>query len=302
MDALTHTRLAAASRRRSRLAGAGYEDILLAAPGLMILAVFVLVPVVSVFFISLTNWPIIGTPRFVGLANFARLVSDEVFRAAARNTLTYTFLLVPAITAASFGTALLLNTRLRQAPALKAIYVLPLVAGIVVTSNIWKGILTSFGPLNQLLESLRLPPVNFFSTQLAIGSVSFTLLWRNFGYYALFFLAGLKGIDREIYDAAQVDGSVGWNTFRHITWPLLRPVTLLVVVLNTIGAFQIFAAVYILTAGGPANSTISLLNYIYDSGWRFFRMGYAAAQAVIFFLILFTLSWMQRRYLGSETV
>ena len=295
-------RLAAASRRRSKRVRTGYEDILLAAPALMILIVFVLVPVVSVFFISLTNWPIVGTPRFVGLANFARLVSDEVFRAAARNTLTYTFLLVPAITAASFATALLLNTRLRQSSALKAIYVLPLVAGIVVTSNIWKGILTSFGPLNQLLESLRLPPVNFFSTQLAIGSVSFTLLWRNFGYYALFFLAGLKGIDREIYDAAQVDGSVGWNTFRHITWPLLRPVTLLVVVLNTIGAFQIFAAVYILTAGGPANSTISLLNYIYDSGWRFFRMGYAAAQAVIFFLILFTLSWFQRRHLGSETV
>lgn len=274
--------------------------MLLVTPALGFLLIFVAGPIAAVFAISLTRWPIIGAPSVVGLANFQRLLADEVFWIAMRNTLLYAAILVPGITALSLGVALLLHAGISGDRALKPIYVLPVVAGIVVTSNIWKGLLGAFGPINQLLTDARLPQVSFFSSSLALLSVCLTLVWRNVGYYALFFLAGLAGIDPELYDAAAMDGAGAVQSFRHITLPLLRPIVLLVTILLTIGSFQIFTVVYILTGGGPAYATVSVLNYIYETGWRDFSMGYAAAQAAVFFVILLALSLTQRRVAGEE--
>ena len=276
-------------------------DIGLLGPALVILVIFVAGPILSLFGISLTRWTIIGTPEWIGIRNFQRMADDGVFLIALRNTLVYSVILVPIITAFSLGLAVFLNAGMRGSTAFKAIFVVPIVAGIVITSNIWKGMLTAFGPVNQLLDRVGLDTVNFFGPELAVATVSGTLVWRNAGYYALFFLAGMQSIDRSLYDAAAVDGARGREVFRHITWPLLMPITLLVVVLTTIGSFQIFSAVYILTGGGPANASLPLLNYIYDTGWRHFEMGYAAAQALVFFVLLFCLSLGQRWLLrGGE--
>jgi ABC-type sugar transport system permease subunit len=274
--------------------------VFLVTPALGFLLVFVVGPIIAVFGISLTRWPIIGTPSFVGLANFQRLLGDGVFWVAMRNTLLYAAILVPGITALSLALALLLHAGVPGDRVLKPIYVLPVVAGIVVTSNIWKGLLGAFGPINQLLAKVGLPQVSFFSFSLALISVCTTLVWRNVGYYALFFLAGLASIDPELYDAAAMDGAGAIQSFRHITLPLLRPIVLLVTILLTIGSFQIFTVVYILTGGGPAYATISVLNYIYETGWRDFSMGYAAAQAAVFFVILLALSLTQWRVEGEE--
>ncbi|NPV54781.1 MAG: sugar ABC transporter permease [Firmicutes bacterium] len=277
------------------------EEILLLLPPALLLTVFVVVPILAVFGISFTEWPIIGVPKFLGVQNYSHLLQDNIFRISMRNTLYYTIILVPSITLLSLGLASMLNAAFPGSNIFKTIYVIPIVAGIVVTSNIWKGLLTTFGPVNQLLTGIGLSPVNFFSPTLAIWSVSLSLLWRNIGYYTIFFLAGMKSIPAEVYDAAAIDGSTGLHTFLKITLPLLKPITLLVVILNTIGSFQIFTVVYIMTGGGPANATISLLNYIYDTGWKFFRMGYASSQAVIFFGVLLLLSIIQKRYIGGET-
>lgn len=289
-------------RRKRSFLNQHVSNLLLLLPALLILVIFVLLPILSLLPISLTNWSIIGQPDWVGLRNFQRLLSDSVFIRTIKNTLTYTVILVPAITAASLGVALILDTNLRAMEVLKAIFLIPLIAGIVITSNIWKGLLTTFGPVNQVLDSIGIDPINFFGVNTAIITVSATLIWRNFGFYALFYLAGLRSIDPEIKDAAKIDGAKGWAMFCHITWPLLRPITLLVVILNTIGSFEIFTAVYILTAGGPANASLPILNYIYDTGWRNFQMGYAAAQAMVFFVILFTLSVLQRKLIRGERV
>lgn len=286
-------------RRRSFLSRHG-SDIALLLPALTILVVFVLLPILSLLPISLTNWSIIGQPQWVGTRNFERLLGDRIFHTTIRNTLVYSAILVPSITAASLAVALVLNSNLRAMNLLRALFLIPLIAGIVITSNIWKGLLTTFGPVNQVLGMLGVDAINFFGLNTAVLAVSATLIWRNFGYYALFYLAGLRSIDPSIIDAASIDGARGWTLFRFITWPLLLPITLLVVILNTIGSFEIFTAVYILTGGGPANASLPILNYIYDTGWRSFQMGYAAAQALVFFLILFALSALQRRLIRGE--
>jgi multiple sugar transport system permease protein len=286
-------------RRRSFLSRHG-SDVVLLLPALTILAVFVLLPILSLVPISLTNWSIIGQPQWVGVRNFERLLGDSVFLTTVRNTLVYSAILVPSITAASLGVALILNSNVRAMSVLRALFLIPLIAGIVITSNIWKGLLTTFGPANQILGMLGVEPINFFGLSTAVLSVSATLIWRNFGYYALFYLAGLRSIDPAIIDAAAIDGARGWTLFRFITWPLLLPITLLVVILNTIGSFEIFTAVYVLTGGGPANASLPILNYIYDTGWRSFQMGYAASQALVFFVILFALSALQRRLIRGE--
>ena len=291
--------LAGRARRRSFLSRHG-SDLVLLLPALLVLATFVLLPILSLLPISLTNWSIIGAPQWVGSRNFQRLLSDSVFLTTVRNTLVYSAILVPSITAASLGVALVLNTNLRAMNVLRALFLIPLIAGIVITSNIWKGLLTTFGPVNQVLGALGFETINFFGVNTAVLAVSATLIWRNFGYYALFYLAGLRSIEPSIIDAAAIDGARGWTLFRFITWPLLLPITLLVVILNTIGSFEIFTAVYILTGGGPANASLPILNYIYDTGWRSFQMGYAAAQALVFFLILFALSALQRRLIRGE--
>ena len=291
--------VAVGPRRRSFLSRHG-SDIALLLPALTILAVFVLLPILSLLPISLTNWSIIGQPEWVGTRNFERLLGDRVFHTTIRNTLVYSAILVPTITAASLAVALVLNTNLRAMNLLRALFLIPLIAGIVITSNIWKGLLTTFGPVNQVMGAFGFDAINFFGLNTAVLSVSATLIWRNFGYYALFYLAGLRSIDPSIIDAAAIDGARGWTLFRFITWPLLLPITLLVVILNTIGSFEIFTAVYILTGGGPANASLPILNYIYDTGWRSFQMGYAAAQALVFFLILFALSALQRRLIRGE--
>jgi multiple sugar transport system permease protein len=275
-------------------------DILLLTPAVVLLLTFVVIPIVSVSFISFSDWPIIGVPEFIGMGNYSRLIGDRVFWLSLRNTLVYALLLVPIGTVLSFAVAILLHMPFRGQSTFKAVFVVPLIAGIVVTSNIWKGLLTTFGPVNEILNQLGINRINFFSVELSIYSVVVSLLWRNFGYYALFFIAGLKSIDGEIYDSASVDGCTGWKAFRFITWPLMRHVTFLVLILSTIGAFQIFAVVHIMTGGGPANASISLLNYIYQNGWRFFRMGYAASMAVVFFFVLLSLSLVQRSIIGRE--
>jgi len=283
---MTSSRLAAIQKYR--------VDIVLALPGLLLLTLFLVAPIMAMFTISFTRWPIIGSPTFVGLKNYYRLFQDEIFLKALKNTLFYALITVPSITSFSFLLALLLRSITRAREFFKAIYVFPMVVTLVSTAAIWKGMYLPFGPLNQLLVRLGFNPVEFLSVGLVIPSLCLVLIWRDIGYYSLFFLAGLEEIPNEVLEAATVDGASALQRFRYIIWPMMKPVTLLVCVLVTIGSFMIFTLVYVITGGGPAYSSQALLNYIYDVGWREFRMGYAAASAVIYFFILFALNMFER--------
>jgi len=277
-----------------------YVDFVLALPGLLFLTTFFVAPIIAMFIVSFTRWPIIGNPTFVGIRNYYRLFSDEFFLKALKNTLYYTLILVPSIISFSFLLALLLRNITRGKEFFKAIYLFPMVVTLTSTAAIWKGLYLPFGPLNQLLVKLGLRPIEFLSVELVIPSLCLVLIWRDIGYYALYFLAGLEEIPPEILEAATIDGAGAFHRFRYIVLPIMKPVTLLVSVLVTIGSFMIFTLVYVITAGGPAYSSQALLNYIYDTGWKEFRMGYAAAAAMIYFIILFALSMAQKLVIKHE--
>jgi ABC-type sugar transport system permease subunit len=277
-----------------------YLDITLAFPGLFLLITFFVAPAVAIFIVSFTKWPIIGSPTFVGLKNYSKLFTDEFFLRALKNTLYYTLILVPSITALSFVTALLLRNITRGREFFKAIYIFPMVVTLTSTAAIWKGLFLPYGPLNQILVKLGLNPIDFLSVELVIPSLCLVLIWRDIGYYALFFLAGLESIPPEVLEAATVDGAGPLHRFRYIIVPLMKPIIILVSILTTIGSFMIFTLVYVITGGGPVYSSQALLNYIYDVGWKEFRMGYAAATAVVYFIILFLLSMIQRLVIERE--
>jgi multiple sugar transport system permease protein len=277
-----------------------YLDITLAFPGLFLLITFFVAPAVAIFIVSFTKWPIIGSPTFIGLKNYSRLFTDEFFLRALKNTLYYTLILVPSITALSFVTALLLRNITRGREFFKAIYIFPMVVTLTSTAAIWKGLFLPYGPLNQILVKLGLNPIDFLSVELVIPSLCLVLIWRDIGYYALFFLAGLESIPPEVLEAATVDGAGPLHRFRYIIVPLMKPIIILVSILTTIGSFMIFTLVYVITGGGPVYSSQALLNYIYDVGWKEFRMGYAAATAVVYFIILFLLSMIQRLVIERE--
>jgi ABC-type sugar transport system permease subunit len=277
-----------------------YLDITLAFPGLFLLITFFVAPAIAIFVVSFTRWPIIGSPTFVGLQNYFRLFTDEFFLRALKNTLYYTLILVPSITALSFVTALLLRNITRGREFFKVIYIFPMVVTLTSTAAIWKGLFLPFGPLNQILVKLGLNPIDFLSVELVIPSLCLVLIWRDIGYYALFFLAGFESIPPEVLEAATVDGAGPLHRFRYIIMPLMKPIIILVSILITIGSFMIFTLVYVITGGGPVYSSQALLNYIYDVGWKEFRMGYASASAVVYFIILFLLSMIQRLVIERE--
>jgi len=277
-----------------------YLDLTLALPGLLLLTTFFVAPAIAIFIVSFTKWPIIGRPTFIGLQNYYRLFRDEFFINALKNTFYYTSILVPSITILSFMLALLLRNLTRGREFFKAIYIFPMVVTLTSTAAIWKGMLLPFGPLNQILIKCGLSPIEFLSVELVIPSLCLVLIWRDIGYYALYFLAGLESISPEILEAATVDGAGPLHRFCYIIFPLMRPIVILVSILTTIGSFMIFTLVYVITGGGPAYASQALLNYIYDVGWKEFRMGYAAATAVVYFATLFVLTMIQRLVIKYE--
>lgn len=253
-----------------------------------------------VFLISFTSWPIVGTPRFVGIFNYRVMVHDEVFIRSMINTLYYAAIITPSLTFFSFLLALVLKQIKRGREFFKAVFVFPMVVTLVSTASIWKGIFLPLGPLNYLLMRFNMDPFMFLSAESVKITLAFILIWRDLGYFAIFYLAGLEQIPQEIIDASKVDGASVRQRFFRIIWPMMKPMVLLVSVLSTIGSFQIFTLVHVTTRGGPAFASLSILNYIYQIGWQEFRMGYAGALSVIYFVVLFTLTYAQRLVFKHE--
>jgi len=261
------------------------------------LLAFILGPVVAAFVISFTDWDLLASPSWIGLTNYREMASDTLFWTALKNTLYFTVVSVPVSLTVALGLATLMNRKLRGINLLRAIYFFPVTASIVAVSLLWSWMYTpNFGIINYTLGQFGLPALKWLvDPNLAMPSVVLMSIWRGLGFNIVVFLAGLQGIPKDLYEAAELDGAGEWNRFRHITIPLLSPTMFFAGVMAVIASFQVFEQTYIMTQGGPGNATLTLVYHIFQNGFTYLRMGYASAMSFVLFAILFVITIVQVR-------
>ncbi|CAN5289549.1 sugar ABC transporter permease [soil metagenome] len=264
------------------------------APALLVIGAFFLLPVLGSLVLSLTDFDIYavasyGNTRFVGLGNYLRLLRDPLFWTALENTFYFVLVGGPLSVAVSLGAALLVNARLVRFKGLfRTIYFAPVVTTLVAVAVVWRYLYhPRFGLLNYGLGFLGVGPVDWLGDpDWAMPAIILLAVWKNFGYNMIIFVAGLQAVPGDLYEAAKLDGAGPWQQFRHITLPMLAPTFLFVGVITMIGYFQLFAEPYVMTQGGPLHSTLSVVLMMYEQGFRWWQMGYAAAIAFVLFLII----------------
>ncbi|MGW1340213.1 carbohydrate ABC transporter permease [Kribbella sp. NPDC002412] len=269
---------------------------------LVLFLAFRFLPVVGAGLLSLTDYRLSGRWSFIALDNYTRLFQDTLFHQALLVTLTYTVIFVPLTVLLSLGTAVLLHQVVWGRGFFRGVFFLPYVTSIVLAAVIWKWIYDAQdGLLNALLGLVSIGPIDFLAeSNLVLPSIAVTSAWKGFGYSMLILLAGLQAVPRSYLEAAMIDGAGTWQRFRHITLPQLRPVLFFVLVIETIGAFQVFDAMYVMTGGGPVRASYSLVYFLYDSGFKYFDFGYASAIGLVLFAIVLIVSLVQRRLVGRD--
>jgi multiple sugar transport system permease protein len=273
------------------------------APALLVIAVFFFFPIVAAFLISLTDFDIyaladLANLRFVGFGNYLKLLQTPLFWQALGNTLYFVAVGVPMSLGASLGAALLLHSRLaRFKPFFRTALFAPVVTTLVAVAVIWRYLFnTRYGLLNYALGGLGIDPIDWLGDpHWAMPAIILFAVWKNFGYNMIIFLAGLQSIPEELYEAARIDGASVWRQFRSVTLPMLSPVVMLVGILTIAGYFQLFAEPYVMTQGGPLQSTVSVLYFMYEEGFKWWNLGSASAVAFVLFLLIFAVTALQLR-------
>lgn len=275
--------------------------LLFVLPMLVLFLVFRFVPAFGAAGMSLTDYQISGEWNFTGADNYVRLFNDPIFLGSLRVTVVYAAIYVPLTVLVAMGTALLLNSVIFMKGLFRGMLFLPYVTSFVFAGVIWRWIYDFDGLLNGLLAGLDLGPVGFLDdTALVLPSLALVQVWKGFGYSMLILLAGLKSIPISYLEAARIDGATAWQRFRFIMLPLVRPALFFVVVIETIGAFQTFDMIYVMTGGGPSRASYNLIYALYDQGFKFFDLGYAATIGVVLFVLVFVVSMIQRRILDRS--
>lgn len=260
--------------------------------------VFSMGPILSSFVMMFTDWSLLQPPRFIGLANFSRLMRDKLFFTTFANTFYFAAVSVPLSTIGAFLLAVLLNRPIRGRSILRGAFFLPSITLAVSVAMVWQWLLEPQGGLvNYLLRGLGLPgPQWLADRQLAMPTLIMISIWQHVGYYAVIYLAGLQTIPGELYEAAQIDGASPWQQLWYLTVPLIAPTTFFVVVTSLIAAWQVFELPYLMTGGGPANATRTLLQYTYSQAFSSTRMGYASLIAWVLFVVIFIVTMIQWRF------
>ena len=291
-------------RLRARgLAAAEERDFwLMLIPELLGLLLLFVGPFAAVIGISLLNWDGLTAPRFVGTGNYATLFNDNIFWLSLYNTVYYTVLSVGVGTLLAFSVALLWNQPIRGMPIYRTLYYMPVIIPAVAGSLVWGMLLNpSFGTVNYVLNAVGLPALQWLQSPVwAKPGLVLLGLW-TVGNAAVIYLAGLKGIPSVLYEAAKIDGAGPWSRLVSITIPMMAPTLLFNIVMGLVGSFQVFTSAYVLTSGGPANSTMFYILYLYQNAFQNFHMGLASAQAVSLLVITFGLSLLVVRFFGSRT-
>jgi multiple sugar transport system permease protein len=272
------------------------------APSLLGFAIFSLAPIGASLALSFTQWDLLTTPQFVGLANFRQLLSDNEFWSALNHTVTFLLGYIPLVMVFGLLLAVTLNSQIPARSFFRAAYFLPVVTSWVAVALVWKWLLNpNYGLINNLLKVVGVQgPAWLFDPNWAMPAVILTSVWKDVGFVMTILLAGLQGIPREYYEAASIDGATGRQQLFHITIPLLMPALFFALTISLINSFQVFDQVYVMTNGGPAGATTVLVERIVKYAFSFSRMGYASAMSWILFVFIFLttiiFSRLQRRW------
>ncbi|MEO8192336.1 MAG: sugar ABC transporter permease [Gemmatimonadales bacterium] len=279
------------------------------APALALIGVFFFLPVAASLLLSLTDFDLYGiadpgNTRFVGLENYWRLLQSHDFWNALKNTFYFAFVGGPLTIAVSLGAALLLSSKLVRFKGLfRTIYFTPFVTTLVAVAIVWRYLYhTRYGLFNYVLGIVGIGPIDWLGDpHWAMPSIILMAVWKSFGYNMLIFIAGLQAIPEELYDAAEIDGAGAVRKFFSITLPMLAPTLVFVGVITMIGYFQLFAEPYVMTQGGPLRSTTSVVLLMYEEGFRWWRMGFAASIAFVLFIVILLATLVQFRLQRDRT-
>jgi len=290
--------LSATGRSRSGLRQAQRRaGWVLALPALLHITVFLALPLFIAVVLGFTDYDFSTSWSWVGLGNYHELIGDERFRRALLNTVLYTIAVVPVAMAVALAVAIGLNQSIRARGAFRAVYYLPVVTATVAVATVWLWIYDpDTGLFNAILGFFGIGSVRWLADPgTALPSLMAVGIWQGLGAKIVIYLAALQGVRRELVESARVDGATSWLVFRHVTWPALRPVQFFVLVTSIIASFQVFDLVYVMTRGGPANSTTVLTFDIYQNAFSGLRLGYASAETVVTFLLIATFVYVGLR-------
>lgn len=273
---------------------AGYLFLL---PAFVLLFVASFLPILGILFYSLTRYNVIQTPVFIGLKNFVQVLGDSTFLGSLWNTIYFVLFTVVLGTVAAVLLAVLLNRKMAGRTAFRAAIYLPQAMSYVAAALIWMWIYDPlYGLLNNLIRHLGGTPVDWLTNpSSAMPSIIILSIWRTTGYYMVIFLAGLQSIPRQVYEAAEIDGARAVRSFFAITLPLLMPTVFLVVVMWTIGAMQMFTQSFIMTGGGPAGATSTVVYQVYLNSFQYLKLGYGSAESVVLFVVVLLLTLLNNR-------
>ncbi len=291
--------LASKNRRREMIAAFWFL-----LPNVIGFVLFMVGPLLTSLGISFLEWNLLTPPKWLGIANFVKLLSDEDFWHSLRATLYYILGSVPLGILSALVLALALNQKLSGIRFYRTIYFIPVVSSMIAVALMWRWMYNpTSGILNYTLDLLFkwlhlpfTPPDWLQSRTWAMPAIIFMSVWKSLGYNMVLFLAGLQGIPTHLYEAAEIDGATPWHKFRNITLPLLTPTTFFIVIISLIGSFQIFEQAYIMTQGGPARATVTTVYFIYENGFQWYKMGYASAVAWVLFALILVVTLVQWRY------
>ncbi len=263
-------------------------------PALAAIFVFFFLPVIAAFLISFTDFDIYAlgdysNARYVGIDNYLKIFSDPLFWKAISNTFYFVIMAGPLSIMVSLLAAMVLNAKIVRFKAIfRLTYFLPVVTTLIAVAIVWRFIYhPRFGILNYLISFVGINPIDWLGDPIfAMPAIVIMAVWKNFGYNMIIFIAGLQNIPEHLYEAAFLEGANAWQRFRYITLPMLAPTTIFISIITMIGFFQLFAEPYIMTQGGPLNSTLSIVQYMYQEGFRWWNMGYSAALAFVLFAII----------------
>ncbi len=285
--------------KRTRSNRSGYW---LSLPYVVFFCAFVAYPLIFSLVLVFNRWNIVTPMEWIGLKNFTRLIGDQLFYTSLLNTLTFLVIHIPLQIVVALGFSLLLHSQIRGRGFFRAVYFLPVVVSGVAVTIIWQQLYSyDFGVLNTILRSLGIGPVPWLiDSSVAMPSIAIMATWKNVGIYIVLFLVGLQNIPKDLYEAADMDGATRVQQFLHVTLPMLNPTFVVVLVLSTIGGFSLFIEPYVLTGGGPMQSTLSGMLYIYNQAFYFGHMGYAATLGFIYAMVILLVVLLQRRVVEAE--
>lgn len=278
------------------------SSYLLVSPYLAHILVFVLFPVGFSLFLSFHEWNIISPMEYVGLANYEKLLQDQYFLKSLRNTLVFLGIHIPLQISIALGLAVILNQQIWFRAFFRGAFFMPVVVSGVVVTILWQQLYGyEMGSINMLLMRMGLEKVGWLTDpSWAMPSIAIMATWKNVGLYIILFLVGLQSVPKSLYEASALEGATGWQQFWHITLPVINPTVIMVMILSTIGGFSLFIEPYVMTGGGPLNSTLSSVLYIYKQGFFYYHMGYAATLGLVLALIILLVVFIQRTVIENK--